>query len=428
MSGPGAIRIAGAVFKGKARPEEMASHVLHKGEIRDPDADALVDSVLLTVMRGPNSYTGEDMVEIYGHGGPVVLAETLGLLFRKGAVPARPGEFSRRAFLNGRMDLSEAEAVLDLIRARTKEAAHSAVLGLRGKRREMLESLRSEVLSLLAMVEASIDFPEDETVLDRQSVIQRIRHIRERVDHLVETGTRGKLMRTGLTVAIVGKPNVGKSSLLNALLEEERAIVTPVPGTTRDYLAEWIDVAGIPVRLIDTAGLRETESSVEMHGVSRARKAIEESDFVLVLLDWSCEMTEEDEEVLRAVGDRRKIVLLNKCDLDRVLDTSQLEGWLPVSAKYGDGLDKLLEQLELLVWEGKAPMEDAVFTRARHLASLRDLDQHLQKSADLLQSGRTEEIIAIELRDGLFSIAQIAGETTTDEILDTIFSEFCIGK
>jgi tRNA modification GTPase len=428
MSGPAAIRIAGTIFRGKAKPEEMTNHVLHQGEIRDPDVDALVDSVLLAVMRTPNSYTGEDMVEIYGHGGPIVLAETLGLLFRKGAAPARPGEFSRRAFLNGRMDLSEAEAVLDLIRARTKEAAHSAVLGLTGKRREMLESLRSGIMRLLAMVEASIDFPEDETMLDRPAVIQRIRDTRERVAHLVEAGTRGKLMRTGLTVAIVGKPNVGKSSLLNALLKEERAIVTPVPGTTRDYLAEWIDVAGIPVRLIDTAGLRETESSVELHGVSRARKAMEESDLVLVLLDWSGEMTEEDEEVLRAAGDKRKIVLLNKCDLDRVLDASQLEGWLAVSAKYGNGLDKLLECLSALVWEGKGPVEDTVFTRARHLASLRDLDRHLEKSAGLLESGQTEEIVAIELRDGLFSIAEIAGETTTDEILDTIFSEFCIGK
>lgn len=428
MSGPEALSIADRLFHGSVAVSEMVTHTIHQGEIRDPDTEVIVDSVLLAVMRAPNSYTGEDMIEIYGHGGPLVLGETLGLLYRLGAAPAQAGEFSKRAFLNGRMVLSEAEAVLDVVRARTREAAHSALMGLTGKGREVLQLIREEVLKALAMVEACIDFPEDDTLLDRNALVREIEMTRSRLSDLIKKGKRGSLMRVGFTAAIVGKPNVGKSSLLNALLEEERAIVTPIPGTTRDYLAEWIDVAGIPLKLIDTAGLRETDSCIELQGVTRARKAIESSNFVLVVLDWSNRTTEEDMEVLRAVGDKEKVVLLNKCDLEKEIDTSSLSDWLAISAKYGDGLMNLMERLKSLVWSGGEPVEDAVFTRARHIAALRRLDSHLEMSAHLLEERETEEIIAVELRDGLSAIGDIAGETTTEEVLNSIFSEFCIGK
>ena len=428
MSGGEALKIGDIVFKGMTGPSGMETHTLHYGEICDPQTDVVIDIVLLAVMRAPNSYTGEDMVEIHCHGGPVVLGEVLSLLYAHGAAPAEPGEFSKRAFLNGRMDLSQAEAVVDLVKARTTEAAQSAAMQLAGKGKRVLEEIRGLMVHSLALVEASIDFPEDDTLMDSQSVLDEMEKTREKVVKLIEDGSRGRLMREGITVAIVGKPNVGKSSLLNALLQEERAIVTPVPGTTRDYLAEWIEVSGVPVRLIDTAGLRDSVSSVEMQGVVRARKAIEVSDFALLLLDWSGQMTEEDTEVFRAVKTKRKLVLLNKCDLKKRIDASSLHESLPVSAKYGHGLDELKEKMKELVWGGGGAGGSGVFTRARHLAALKRCDSHLEAGVVGLKQAKTPEIVALELRDALSALGEIAGETTSEDVLDAIFAEFCIGK
>lgn len=428
MSGGEALEIGDIVFKGSMIPSGMETHKLHYGQICDPQTDVIIDTVLLAVMRAPNSYTGEDMVEIHCHGGPVVLGEVLGLVHAHGAAPAEPGEFSRRAFLNGRLDLSQAEAVVDLIRARTREAARSAAMQLAGKGKQVLEDIRSLMVHSLALVEASIDFPEDDTLMDSQSVVEEMERTHGEVAKLIEDGSRGRLMREGITVSIVGKPNVGKSSLLNALLQEERAIVTPVPGTTRDYLAEWIDVSGAPVRLIDTAGLKDSTSSIEMQGVMRARRAIEASDFVLLLLDWSAEMTEEDKEVFRAVESKRKLVLLNKCDLKKRIDASSLNESLPVSAKYGDGLDELKEKMKELVWRGSGTGGSGVFIRARHLAALKKCAAHLESGLMALKQEKTPEIIALELRDALSALGEIAGETTSQAVLDAIFAEFCIGK
>jgi len=428
VSGGESLRIADAVFKGRRAPSEMKTHTLQHGQIIDPESNATVDSVLLAVMRAPNSYTGEDMAEIHCHGGPVVLGEVLELVYKLGAVPAEPGEFSKRAFLNGRMALCEAEAVLDLINARTREAARSASMQLAGKGKESLKQIKKSVVRSLAMVEASIDFPEDDTVLDRQGVAEKVGTARGKILELIEQGHRGRLMREGVTVAIVGKPNVGKSSLLNALLKEDRAIVTPVPGTTRDYLAEWIDISGVPIRLIDTAGLRDSENAIEKEGVMRAKRAIQTSDFVLLLLDWSSKMTEQDTEVFRAAESKRKLVLLNKCDLKKRIDPSSLDEWLAVSAKYGDGLGELRERMEALVWGGDGPGVSALFTRTRHLVALKKCDSHLKAGLLGLKQGKAPEIVALELRDALSALGEIAGETASEEILDAIFSEFCIGK
>ncbi len=428
MSGAESLNIADSVFHGKTRPAEMASHTLHLGEIRDPRSDELLDTVLLAVMRAPNSYTGEEMVEIYCHGGSVVLSEVLGLLLRTGACPAERGEFSKRAFLNGRMDLHEAEAVADLVKARTREAARTAVLGLAGKARETLSGLKGALLKSLAMIEASIDFPEDDTLLDIETLRGLLETTRITLSELLESGARGRIVCEGVTAAIVGKPNVGKSSLLNALLDEDRAIVAPLPGTTRDYLAEWVDISGVAVRLIDTAGLTESEDSVERQGVMKAKKAIESSDIVLIVLDWSEAMTEEDASVFREVGERRKIVVVNKCDLEKGIDTSPLEDWQPVSAKYGNGLAELRQRIASLVL-GRAETDgQAIFTRARHLAALRRTDSHLESGLKVLDSGGMPEIVALELSDALSALGEIAGETTPQDILDAIFSEFCIGK
>ncbi|MFQ5874886.1 MAG: tRNA uridine-5-carboxymethylaminomethyl(34) synthesis GTPase MnmE [Dehalococcoidia bacterium] len=428
MSGGESIAIADSIFRGKRAASEMKTHTLQYGRVVHPESNVVVDSVLLAVMRAPNSYTGEDMVEIHCHGGPVVLGEVLDLLYRLGAVPAEAGEFSRRAFLNGRMALCEAEAVLDLINARTREAARSASMQLAGKGKESLQEIKRSIVRGLAMVEASIDFPEDDTLLDGQGVAERIAGARGEVLELIEKGDRGRLMREGVTVAIVGKPNVGKSSLLNALLKEDRAIVTSVPGTTRDYLAEWMDISGVPVRLVDTAGLRDSECAIEKEGVMRAKKAIEASDFVLLLLDWSCRMTEEDTEAFKAVEGKGKLVLLNKCDLKKRIDSSSLQGWLAISAKYGDGLGELRERMKGLVWGGDGPAVEALFTRTRHLAALKKCHSHLQAGLVGLEQGKPPEIVALELRDALSALGEIAGETTGEDVLDAIFSEFCIGK
>jgi tRNA modification GTPase len=428
MSGAESLSIADYVFSGRMRPGEMTSHTLHLGEIRDPQSGAVLDTVLLAVMRAPNSYTGEEMVEIYCHGGAVVLSEILELLLRMGACAADRGEFSKRAFLNGRMDLYEAEAIVDLVKARTREAAHSAALGLAGKGRETLSGLKSAIVESLAMVEASIDFPEDDTLLDRDALEGLLKTARSTLSALLESGSRGRIVREGITAAIVGRPNVGKSSLLNALLGEERAIVAPVPGTTRDYLAEWVDISGVPVRLIDTAGLVESEDSVERQGVMRAKKAIESSDLVLVVLDWSGAMTEEDAQVFREVGDRQKIVVVNKCDLEKRIDTSSLEDWQSVSAKYGDGLRELKRKIGSLLLGGVGSGDGAIFTRARHLAALRRAGSSLESGLKMLDAGSVPEIVAVELSDALSALGEIAGETTPQDILDAIFSEFCIGK
>lgn len=428
MSGGESLKIADIIFNGSTTPSGMETHTLHYGQICHPQTHAVIDTVLLAAMRAPNSYTGEDMVEIHCHGGPVVLGEVLSLVYAQGAGAAEPGEFSKRAFLNGRMDLSQAEAVVDLVNARTREAAQSAAMQLAGKGKEAIEDIRSLMVHSLALVEASIDFPEDDTLMDTHSVAEEMERTHGQVVKLIEQGSRGRLMREGVTVAIVGKPNVGKSSLLNALLREERAIVTPVPGTTRDYLTEWIDVAGIPVRLIDTAGLRDSPSSIEMQGVMKARKAIEASDFLLLLLDWSDRIREEDMEVFRAVESKRKLVLLNKCDLEKKIDTSSLHESLPVSAKYGHGLDELREKMKELVWHGGTEDQSGIFTRARHLAALKKCDSHLQAGLDALKQSRAPEIVALELRDALSTLGEIAGETTSEDVLDAIFAEFCIGK
>ena len=428
MSGGEALKIGDIAFKGSATPSGMESHTLHYGQICDPQTNVVIDTVLLAVMRAPNSYTGEDMVEIHCHGSPVVLGEVLGLVCAHGAALAGPGEFSKRAFLNGRMDLSQAEAVVDLVKAKTREAAQSAAMQLAGKGKPVLEEIRSLMVHSLALVEASIDFPEDDTLVDSRSIAEEMGKAQMKVVKLIEDGSRGRLMREGITVAIVGKPNVGKSSLLNALLQEERAIVTPVPGTTRDYLAEWIDVSGVPVRLIDTAGLGDSTSSIERQGVMRTRKAIEASDFVLLLLDWSEKMTEEDKEVFRAVESKRKLVLLNKSDLKKEIDASSPDESLPVSAKLGNGLDELKEKMRELVWGGGGAGGSGVFTRARHLAALRRCGSHLESGLVGLKEGKTPEIVALELRDALSALGEIAGETTSEDVLDAIFAEFCIGK
>jgi tRNA modification GTPase len=428
MSGPQSVQIAEGIFRGTAVPSLMKSHSLHQGEVRDPRTNEMLDGVLLAVMRGPSSYTGEDMVEIYCHGGPVVLSEVLDLLYRSGAVPAEPGEFSKRAFLNGRMDLCQAEAVLDLVKARTREAALSAAIQLSGKCKDVLEGIRESLVHVLALVEASIDFPEDETAFDRNEVLQELMSARGIVKELLEQGTKGKLMREGVTISIVGKPNVGKSSLLNALLHEERAIVTPVPGTTRDYLSEWIGVSGVPVQLIDTAGLRDTGCQIEIEGVMKTKKAIEMSDLVLLLLDWSERMTEEDSEVFRVVGEKPRIILLNKCDLEKKIDTTAIDGWLAVSARFGNGIDQLREKIRETCLGGGMTRGASVFGRARHLAALGNVGSSLEAALAGLKEAKTPEIIALELRDALAALGDLAGETTSEEVLDKIFSEFCIGK
>ncbi len=469
LSGPESLAIARHIFRRPGKRAEAddwqpESHRLYYGHAVQPRTGQPLDEALLAFMRGPHSYTAEDVVEIQAHGGPLVLRRILDAALGEGARLANPGEMTLRAFLNGRIDLAQAEAVMDVIGARTDESLHLALEQLRGQLSAQVQAARQETLGALAMIEASIDFPDDVPAPEPAALRSAIEAAAERVARLLAGAEQGRVYREGLRVAIIGRPNVGKSSLLNALLRAERAIVTPIAGTTRDTVEEFANVRGIPVQLIDTAGINETSDPVEQIGVQRSRAAAAAADLVLLVLDASEPLTEQDEHVsaaLRGLGfgssnpaaqenrhsqqtaadgaqpGRPIIVVFNKSDLpQRLAQAEAIARWpgAPVvrtSMVTQDGLEALEEQVRALALAGQTRPtadHDALVTNTRHRDALRRTAEHLSGALETLEQALPLDFIAIDLHGAANTLGEITGETATEDLLERIFHDFCLGK
>lgn len=433
VSGPDSLRVADSVFRGAApRPSERSSHVVIHGHVTD--ASGNVDEVLLVIMRGPHSYTGEDVVEIQGHGGSVVARRVLRRVLDAGARPAEPGEFTKRAFLNGRMDLVQAEAVLDLVRARSDRAAAAAVEQLEGGLSRKFNDAYDKLMSVAADLEATLDFPEDELpAATMPDLMTRLGEIERDVKALLATWDEGHLLRNGAIAVISGRPNVGKSTLLNALLGQSRAIVSPIPGTTRDTIEEGLVLDGIPLRLVDTAGLREAECEVEQEGVRRTRAHMEKADIHLYVVDASQPLTKEDREQFGALDSQHCVVILNKCDLGQAVRAGDVPKFTSVSASLirGHGLEEIRKAMAAKLEAGidLAVPPHAVISE-RHRRLLMESQQELRRAGDMLTSGADDQVVpaADALRGALERIGLITGKSYEEELLTSIFSRFCIGK
>jgi tRNA modification GTPase len=435
MSGVGAENIATKIFaRAQRKNGNLKSHRLYHGEIRDPQSNRMLDEVLLTIMRKPRSYTGEDVVEIHCHGGAFLVRQILALALSLGARHAEPGEFTKRAFLNGKMDLSQAEAVLDLIRARTEKAAELAYSQAGGELSKWIHDLREELLDILVQVEAAIDFPDEEIdLLKRRDVIDKVDRLKNKIHEIIGTYEWGRLFRDGARVCICGRPNVGKSSLLNALLGEERVIVTPVPGTTRDVVEETVNLDGLPAVLWDTAGIRETDDQIERIGVDLSRQYLEKADAAIVVLDGSAALTVEDEALLRSAEAKSLLIVVNKHDLPQALRVEglmQFSGTKPialVSAKSGEGIEELKRKLREIVLD-KEIEPRIVLTNLRHRNALARAEQALKHAITALDEGFACEFVAVDLNGASEALEEIIGAVTNENILERIFINFCIGK
>jgi tRNA modification GTPase len=435
VSGPDAERIAGKIFRRRdGRPVALRSHLLHHGRIVNPQNGEPLDEVLVALMRRPRSYTGEDVLEIHAHGSPQILREILGLVLTCGARQAEPGEFTKRAFLNGRLDLAQAEAVLDLIRSRTPAASRLALGQASGELSRWVSELREALLEILVHIEAAIDFPEEDLeLMRRDELCHKIESLLCRVRALIRSYNWGRLFRDGARVAIIGRPNVGKSSLFNALLGQERVIVTPQPGTTRDVIEESIDLDGLPVVLWDTAGIRATQDRVERLGVELSMRALSEAEALLLVVDGSSRLQEEDWQILDLVKDKRRLLAVNKSDMELAVKLEELarlaNGSPPlfVSAKTGLNLSELRASLRKLLL-GTDSQPDLVLTNVRHRAALERAAEHLEHGLDSIRQGLAAEFAAADVQEAKNALEEIVGRIASDNILERIFAQFCIGK
>ena len=432
--GIGVIRLSGPEAKAVGerlvgRP--LLSRRLLYGRVRDPSNGDTVEEVMVVLMQRPHTYTREDVVEISCHGGPVPLQEVLQLCLREGARLANPGEFTLRAFLNGRIDLAQAEAVLDIVKTKTAAGLRLAIQGLGGRLSGSIRDIRTQGMSVLAYLTARIDFPEDEVEKQEEfDPLFTLQQVQDSLGKLLATADAGIVYRLGVRTAIVGRPNVGKSSLLNRLLGEERAIVTPVPGTTRDTVEETANLGGIPFVLVDTAGLRESKEMVEGLGIERSHRALQQADLALLVVDASEPLTPTDRVILAEVGERTTLLVANKSDLPRKADLASLQ-WSPVfvSALTGEGISELQQRMVEPVLKGQVVSSDeAVVTNPRHKAALEVAQRHLEGAAQSLTQGLPDDFVTIDLHAALNALGEITGETVTEELLDQIFSRFCIGK
>lgn len=436
ISGKNSILVTNSIFiptRQNLNLETAKSHQLYHGWIHDNDQP--IDEVLITIMRAPHSYTKEDVIEIQCHGSMIVLQTILDLLLNQNVRLAEPGEFTQRAFFHGRLDLTQVEAVSDLINARSKMGIHAAVNQLRGKLFQAINQVKEQVAYVAALIEATIDFSdEDEEFTHHDDCLKRLTQAEYDIKKLLATAEQGKLMRSGLGVALIGRPNVGKSSLLNALLREHRAIVTEVPGTTRDVIEESIQIKGLAVRLIDTAGIRETKDIIENEGVQRSYDAWKLADIVLLLLDASNPLSIEDEELLKNADLKKTIVVLNKKDLlseeePSWLDALQEFSTVWISAKNNDGIQELENALFQKGMQGQMKLEEqTLITNMRQQQAAQKALNALQIAIEGFQSGVGEECLAVDLAGVLRALGEVVGETTADDLLNRVFSEFCIGK
>ncbi|MCC4045855.1 tRNA uridine-5-carboxymethylaminomethyl(34) synthesis GTPase MnmE [Enterococcus gallinarum] len=438
LSGEQAISIADAVFQsGKKKLIDVSSHTIHYGHIFDPEKYQMMDEVMVSIMRKPKTFTREDVVEINCHGGIVVVNQILQLVLRQGARLAEPGEFTKRAFLNGRVDLSQAEAVMDLIRAKTDKAMNLAINQLDGNLSRLIRQLRQEILETLAQVEVNIDYPEYDDVeeLTTRLLLEKANQVQKQIQALLQTAQQGKILREGLSTAIIGRPNVGKSSLLNHLLREEKAIVTDIAGTTRDVIEEYVNVRGVPLKLVDTAGIRETEDIVEKIGVERSRKALSEADLILLVLNQSESLTPEDKQLLDITSGNKRIILLNKTDLPSRINQEDLVPYLenehafPISVLTSEGLDQLEQAIADLFFGGNTGDKDASYlSNTRHIALLEKAEHSLAEVIQGIESGMPVDLVQIDMTRCWDYLGEIVGDSVQDELITQLFSQFCLGK
>ena len=434
ISGPHALAVADGCFapigKASLKPSAAATHTLHFGYIIHKGQN--VDEVLLAVMRPPHTFTREEVVEITCHGGILPAKLVLDAVLEGGARLAEPGEFTRRAFLNGRIDLVQAEAVADLIHSRTELALRAANEQLAGKLSQRINQLRDEMVETLAHIEAHIDFPEEDIAPDtKDQLVARLDHAVAFMDGLLRTANEGQILRRGIRAAIVGRPNAGKSSLLNQLLGRSRAIVSPIPGTTRDTIEETANIRGLPVVFIDTAGLREARDEIEVEGVRRSRQSLEQAELVLHVLDTSQPLTEADRKYLDELSGKRRILVCNKTDLPAqlCLPSDLKSPAVEVSCLTGQGIEALKDAIKELIWSGQIKAEMLqVMINSRHQEALNRARAATLRTVEALRGDQTLELVALDLRIAVNAIGEIVGKTTTEDLLDVIFSQFCIGK
>lgn len=439
MSGPDSIKIADKLFQsiGNKKLSEVASHTIHYGHIIDPTTDEVVEEVMVSLMRGPKTFTKEDVVEINCHGGLASVNRLLQLTTSHGARIAEPGEFTKRAFLNGRIDLSQAEAVMDLIRAKTDRAMNVALGQMEGRLSKLIRHLRQEILETLAQVEVNIDYPEYDDVeeMTQQVMLEKSRYIKTEIEKLLQTSQQGKILREGLATVIVGRPNVGKSSLLNSLVQENKAIVTDIPGTTRDVIEEYVNVRGVPLRLLDTAGIRETEDIVERIGVEKSRKVLREADLILLVLNYADELTEEDKNIFKATEGMDFIVIVNKTDLPQKIDLKKVKELagnrkvITTSLVEENGVDLLEEAISNLFFEGSIEASDMTYvSNSRHISLLNQAQRAISEAIDGAENGTPIDIVQIDLTRTWEILGEIIGESVHESLINQLFSQFCLGK
>lgn len=437
LSGHDAVEIADKLYKGKRALKDVASHTINYGHIIDPETNETVEEVMVSVLRAPKTFTREDIIEINCHGGILTINRILELTMTHGARIAEPGEYTKRAFLNGRIDLSQAEAVMDFIRAKTDRASKVAQNQIEGRLSDLIKAQRQSILEILAQVEVNIDYPEYDDVEDATTefLLERSKAIKTDIQKLLDTGVQGKIMREGLSTVIVGKPNVGKSSMLNSLIHDNKAIVTEIAGTTRDVLEEYVNVRGVPLRLVDTAGIRETEDIVERIGVERSRKALSEADLILFVLNYNEALTEEDRKLYEVIKNEDAIVIINKMDLEQRLDIDEVKamvGDMPIietSILKQQGIDDLELQIRDLFFGGEVQSQDMTYvSNSRHISLLKQAKQAIQDAIDAAEMGVPMDMIQIDLTRTWEILGEIIGESASEELIDQLFSQFCLGK
>lgn len=436
VSGPDAIEAADRVFDAKTRLTDVATHTVHYGHIRDKATNERIDEVLVTVMRAPRSFTMEDVVEIGCHGGIVSVKKVLEALLAENVRIAEPGEFTKRAFLNGRIDLSQAEAVIDLIRAKSDRAFSIALKQVEGSLSKRVKQLRYGLVELMAHIEVNIDYPEhDVEEMTNAYIREKCADAIAEVELLLKAANQGKIMREGIVTAIVGRPNVGKSSLLNALAQENRAIVTDIPGTTRDVIEEYVTIGGIPLKLLDTAGLRETADIVEQIGVERSRSALAEADLILLVFDYGRPLEEDERTLLEQLAERQTIAIVNKTDLPQAIDMSAIYARIPedrvvtVSALEEQGLESLEKAIVSLFFAGGIESGDFTYvSNVRHIQLLKQALAALQEASFATDIHTPIDMIQIDIRTAWEKLGEIIGDAAPDSLIDQIFSQFCLGK
>ena len=436
MSGEDSVEIAEKVFRhiGNKNLTEIKNRMMSYGHIIDEN-EKVIDEVLIVKMMAPNTYTRENMVEIYTHGGIISVRRVLNLLLDNGARIAEAGEFTKRAFLNGRLDLSQAEAVIDIIKAKTDESFDQSIKQLEGSLTGIITEISDEVTKMMGIIIANIDFPEDDVEeYQYETLLNDAKKVKENINSLIEGSSRGRLLRDGINTVILGKPNVGKSSLLNAMLRYEKAIVTDIPGTTRDIIEDYVNLDGILLKITDTAGIRETEDKVEAIGVSRAVKSIEGADLIIAIFDGSEKFDENDEEILKLLESKKSIVLVNKADLESKNSEDELKNffgsrdYMNVSIKKGTILD-IENKIKDMFFSGDLKAKEEFYiNNLRHVRALKEAVKFIDSAIEGLETREFLDCIEVDLRGALDELGNITGETTTEDILDKVFSEFCIGK